>query len=57
MKPEQQMSGCGPLLLVTLIALKLAGVITWPWWLVFAPVWLGLVIVGFMLIFGGKDKP
>lgn len=34
-------SGPG-LLIVVLVALKLAGVIRWPWWEVLLPVWFGL---------------
>jgi hypothetical protein len=32
----------GGLLIIALIALKLAGVIGWPWWEVLLPVWFGL---------------
>lgn len=34
-------SFCG-MLIVVLVALRLAGVIGWPWWEVLLPVWFGL---------------
>lgn len=34
-----------PLALLALIALKLAGVITWSWWWVLSPLWLGAVLM------------
>ncbi len=40
--------------LVVLIALKLAGVIGWSWWWVFAPLWLGclaLPALALLLVF------
>ena len=44
------------LLLILFIGLKLAGVITWSWWLVFSPLWIGfmlmLVIVAIMVTIG-----
>lgn len=33
---------------ITLIVLKLTGVITWPWWWVLSPVWIG----GILLVLG-----
>lgn len=30
-------------LLLLFVAYKLAGIIDWPWWLVIAPFWLGIV--------------
>ena len=42
-------NGVGGLLLVAFIVLKLTGVITWSWWWVMAPAWIGAAI--FVLIF------
>lgn len=36
--------GCGGLLQVAFIVLKLCGVITWSWWWVLAPTWISLGI-------------
>jgi len=33
-----------PLLFLLFLVLKLAGIITWSWWWVTAPLWLGLLI-------------
>ena len=40
-------------LLVVFIALKIAKVISWSWWLVFLPLWIqiGLVIIMMIIIF------
>jgi|WetSurSiteA1Bulk_404760.scaffolds.fasta_scaffold726505_1 hypothetical protein len=40
----------GDLLLILFIGLKLGGVITWSWWWVLSPLWLGWAIV--LVIFG-----
>ncbi len=36
------------LLAVAFITLKLIGYIQWSWWWVLAPIWIPLVIVGFV---------
>jgi hypothetical protein len=36
---------------LVLVDLRLAGVITWPWWWVIAPLWLPVAIIG--LAFAG----
>jgi hypothetical protein len=41
------------LLLLLFIGLKLAGVISWSWWWVFAPVWIPLVILAITIILAG----
>jgi hypothetical protein len=42
------------LALYVLIGLKLGGVITWSWWVVFAPVWIALLsILAFLLPLSG----
>lgn len=42
------------LLLVIFIVLKLVGVITWSWWGVLAPLWIGLGFYAVLLfVFGG----
>ena len=40
-------------LLVVFIALKIAKVISWPWWLVLLPLWIqiGLVIIIMIVIY------
>jgi predicted tellurium resistance membrane protein TerC len=44
------------LLTIVFIALKLTGYITWPWWLVLAPLWgsiafwLAIVVIGFIIL-------
>ena len=39
------------LLTILFIGLKLTGYITWSWWWVLAPLWLGLVVVlGFIAL-------
>lgn len=37
-------------LLLLFIGLKLAGFITWPWWLVFAPAWVPLLVAFPLLV-------
>jgi len=37
-------------LFVVFLVLKLTGVITWSWWLVTMPLWLGFAILGVSLI-------
>ena len=34
------------------ITLKLAGVITWSWWLVTLPLWFGWVVIAFLFLLG-----
>jgi hypothetical protein len=37
--------------LVTVVVLKLAGVIDWSWWWVLSPVWIGLIgMIGLLVI-------
>ena len=38
------------LLLVLFVGLKLAGVISWSWWLVLSPIWMPLLLLGFILV-------
>ena len=45
-----------PIVVFTLIALKLTGVITWSWWWVLSPVWisaavLALLVTGLVMLF------
>lgn len=35
------------------IVLKLTAVISWSWWLVTMPLWIGMAIVIAMVLFGG----
>lgn len=37
-------------LFVIFLVLKLTGVITWSWWLVTMPLWIGFAILGVSLI-------
>ena len=39
-------------LTILFIGLKLTGFINWSWWLVLAPLWVGLAIVLFVMIIG-----
>lgn len=39
-------------LFTTLIALKLAGDITWPWWWVTAPAWIPVAIAALIILIG-----
>ena len=39
-----------PLLLVLFVGLKLAGVISWSWWWVLSPIWMPLLLLGFILV-------
>ena len=38
------------LLLVLFVGLKLAGVISWSWWWVLSPIWMPLLLIGFILV-------
>ena len=40
------------LLTIVFITLKLTGVIAWSWWWVLCPLWIGLAIIGVMLVLG-----
>jgi transmembrane Fragile-X-F protein len=44
--------------LVTIIVLKLAGVLNWSWWWILAPLWIGLIgIIGlFVVAMGWPSK-
>lgn len=44
--------GFWSLLTLLFIGLKLAGVINWSWWLVLAPMWVGIAIFLSILIIG-----
>ena len=37
------------LLVILFIALKLCGVITWSWWWVLSPIWIGLGIAALLI--------
>jgi len=37
-------SGFGGLLTLLFVGLKLTGCITWSWWWVFSPLWIGLAV-------------
>ena len=48
---EDNLYKAAGVLFVVLFALKLAGVVTWSWWIILAPFWvpwalLGLLVVG-----------
>ena len=45
--------GFSGLLAILFITLKLAGVITWSWLWVLAPIWIPFVIVVFILVIAG----
>lgn len=32
-------------ILVVFVILKLAGIITWSWWVVLIPLWIGLILI------------
>ena len=38
------------LLLVLFEGLKLSGVISWSWWWVLSPIWMPLLLLGFILV-------
>lgn len=38
------------LLTILFIALKLTGVISWSWWWVLSPLWIGLALIAVILI-------
>ena len=38
------------LLLVLFVGLKVAGVISWSWWWVLSPIWMPLLLLGFILV-------
>jgi hypothetical protein len=45
-----------PIVAFTAIVLRLTGVITWPWWWVLSPIWIGaaalvLLITGLVMLF------
>ena len=37
------------LLVILFIALKLCGVVTWSWWWVLSPIWIGLGVAALLL--------
>jgi len=41
------------MLAILFIALKLTNVITWPWWVVLAPIWIPLSITACLLLVAG----
>ena len=41
------------LLTIVFIVLKLCGVIAWSWWWVLAPTWIGLLVIGILIIIYG----
>lgn len=43
--------GFGGLLTIVFITLKLLGYITWSWWWVLSPIWIGLLLV--VVLLGG----
>jgi hypothetical protein len=45
--------GCGTVLFLIFLVLKLTGTIAWSWWWVFAPIWIPVALVAaFLLAFG-----
>ena len=49
---ESKNNGMGFLSWLTLmfVAAKLLGLINWSWWLVFAPVWVSIIVVLIILV-------
>ena len=43
--------GCGGLVIILLIGLKLTHYIDWSWWWVLAPIWISSAVVGAMVHF------
>lgn len=44
--------GCGTVLLLIFVTLKLTNLIDWSWWWVLSPLWIGIAIgLVFLLIF------
>ena len=41
------------LLTIVFVTLKLIGYLDWSWWLVLAPMWLGLVVILVFLVIWG----
>lgn len=37
---------------IVLLILKLTGLLTWSWWLITSPIWVGLLLVIFLIIVG-----
>ena len=47
-RKESAAGGAFQIAVITLIVLKLTGVITWPWWWVLSPIWIS----GILLVLG-----
>lgn len=45
--------GCGGVLFIVFLVLKLVGVIAWSWWWVTAPLWIPLGFAGLLLVIAG----
>lgn len=56
MKKDTRIVGGGTslttLLTVLFVALKLLGIISWSWWWVLSPLWIGLAFTLVVLLFG-----
>ena len=48
--PQSANVGFGGLLAIVFITLKLCHVIDWSWWWVLAPIWIGVAIIGVILL-------
>lgn len=42
--------GLGTILFLIFLILKLTNLITWSWWWVFSPIWIPIVILGFIVL-------
>ena len=41
--------GCGSVLLLIFIVLKLVDVIDWSWWWVLSPIWIGAILIALLV--------
>lgn len=39
------------IVVAVLVALKLSGLLMWSWWLVFAPLWISMMVAGTLVVF------
>ena len=42
--------GCGTVLFLIFLVLKLTGHITWSWWWITAPIWIPFILIGGFIV-------
>ncbi len=49
-EPQTSIATYLTLIILASVLLKLSGIVSWSWWLVFTPLWIVIFIVGLIIV-------